>query len=274
MILFPNAKINIGLSVTRKRSDGFHDIETILYPIGLCDVLEYVEAKESNTNEGTIITYSGSVTFADQDICMKVLGLLKKMFNIPPLRMHLLKNIPVGAGLGGGSSDAAFLLKSLNESFALKLSRDRLEELADHLGSDCPFFIRNNPCYVSGKGNRLQEISLSLEGYWLFLVYPGFHINTKDAYQAVTPSYMPGKLKDLIDQPPDYWKNIIKNQFEDSMFRKYPLLQEIKEKLYEMGAVYASMSGSGSGMYGIFNSEVKIPSKFNSFFTYKEFLKI
>jgi 4-diphosphocytidyl-2-C-methyl-D-erythritol kinase len=147
-----------------------------------------------------------------------------------------------------------------------------LEELACSIGGDCPFFIRNNPCFVSGKGNLLQDISLKLEGYWLLLVFPGIIISTQAAYQEVTPVSGSESLHDLIQQPVGHWKACIKNQFEDSIMRKYPLLLEIKEELYKMGAVYASMSGSGSGLYGIFNSEIKIPAKFNSFFIYKEYL--
>lgn len=272
MILFPNAKINIGLSIIRKRDDGFHDIETIMYPIGLCDALEYIEEKESKTQGKISITYSGNVSFISQDICLRVIQLLEEMFHLPSLRMHLLKNIPAGAGFGGGSSDAAFLLKSLNELYSFGLSSDRLEKLAGSIGGDCPFFIRNKPCLVSGKGDLLQETRVNLEGYWLFLVYPGVIISTKEAYQEVIPAYRSENLNDLIQQPLDHWKNCIKNQFEDSVCRKYPLLSEIKEGLYKMGAVYASLSGSGSGLYGIFRSEVKIPAIFNSYFTYQEFL--
>lgn len=273
MILFPNAKINIGLSVIRKRSDGFHDIETIMYPIGLCDALEYIEEQEGTIPGNlTTIAYSGNVSITGQDICLKVIQMLEEMFPLPSVRMHLLKNIPVGAGLGGGSSDAAFLLKSLNEQFSFGLSNDQMEELAGRIGGDCPFFIRNKPCLVSGKGDQLRDIPLKLEGYWLLLVYPGIIISTREAYQEIIPENKSVNLHDLIQQPPGQWRNTIKNQFEDSVYRKYPLLAEIKKELYRMGAVYSSMSGSGSGMYGIFNSEVKIPEKFKSYFIYKEFL--
>lgn len=274
MILFPNAKINIGLSVIRKRCDGFHDIETIMYPIGLYDALEYIEETEGTIPGNiTTITYSGNVSITGQEICLKVIQMLEEMFPLPSLKIHLLKKIPVGAGLGGGSSDAAFLLISLNKKYSLGLSRDQLEELAGRIGGDCPFFIRNKPCFISGKGELLRDIPIKLDGYWLFLVYPGIIISTKEAYQQVIPGEKSVTLHDLVQQPPDKWRNTIKNQFEDSVFRKYPVLAEIKDELYRMGAVYSSMSGSGSGIYGIFNSEVKIPEKFKSYFTYQECLK-
>lgn len=274
MILFPNAKINIGLSVIRKREDGYHDIETVMYPIGLCDVLEYIEDKEYKQGAKTSITYSGNITFSGQDICMKVINRLKELHHVPPIKMHLLKNIPTGAGLGGGSSDAVFLLNSLNKTFSFGLSYTQLEELSGHIGSDCPFFIRNRPSFVTSRGDKLQEIPVMLKGYFIMLIYPGIQINTKEAYEKVIPVKKSGNLNKLILEPVEQWKFCIKNQFEELLFTKYPLLSEIKEELYKMGAIYASISGSGSALYGIFQSEIEIPSKFNSYFTYQEMLKI
>jgi len=272
MILFPNAKINIGLSVIRKRKDGYHDIETVMYPIGLCDVLEYIEDKECKQGAKTSITYSGNISFSGQNICLKVINQLKGLYHVPPVKMHLLKNIPTGAGLGGGSSDAASLLNSLNKTFSFGLSYTQLEELSGHIGSDCPFFIRNRPSFVTSRGDKLQEIPVILKGYFLMLIYPGIQINTKEAYEEVIPGNKSGNLNKLILEPVEQWQYCIKNQFEESLFRKYPLLAEIKEELYKMGAVYASMSGSGSALYGIFRKEIKIPAKLKPYFTYQEIL--
>jgi len=272
MILFPNAKINIGLSVIRKRRDGYHDIETVMYPIGLCDVLEYIEEKNSNQDSKISITYSGNISFTGQDICMKAINLLEESHKVPALKIHLLKNIPAGAGLGGGSSDAAFLLNSLNKTFAFGLTSDQLEDLSVHIGSDCPFFIRNRPSFVTGKGDKLQDLPAMLKGYFLLLLYPGIPVNTKEAYSGVIPEDKSYNLRELILEPVDRWKYYIKNQFEDLVFRKYPIIAEIKKELYDMGAVFASMSGSGSTLYGIFRTRVKIPAKFSSYFTHLELL--
>jgi len=274
MILFPNAKINIGLSVIRKRKDGYHDIETVMYPIGLCDVLEYIEDKEYKQGSKVSITYSGDISFSGQDICMKVINRLEKLYHVPPVKMHLLKNIPSGSGLGGGSSDAAFLLNSLNKIFSFGLNDAELEALSGNFGSDCPFFIRNRPSYVTSKGNKLQDIPVMLKGYFLMLIYPGIQINTKNAYEEVIPGNKSVNLDKVILEPVEQWQYCIKNQFEESLFRKYPLLAEIKAEFYKMGAVYASMSGSGSALYGIFPSEIEIPSKFNSYFTHQELLTV
>jgi 4-diphosphocytidyl-2-C-methyl-D-erythritol kinase len=274
MILFPNAKINIGLSVIRKRKDGYHDIETVMYPIGLCDVLEYIKDEEYKQGAKIPVTYSGDISFSGQNTCMKVIDRLKELYHVPPIKMHLLKNIPTGAGLGGGSSDAAFLLYSLNKTFSFGLSDTELEELSGNIGSDCPFFIRNRPSFVTSRGNKLQDIPVMLKGYFLMLIYPGIQINTKEAYEEVIPGNKSVHLDKRILEPVEQWQYCIKNQFEESLFRKYPLLAKIKKELYKMGAVYASMSGSGSALYGIFRSGKEIPSKFNSYFTYQEMLKI
>ncbi len=272
MVIFPNAKINIGLSVIRKRNDGFHDIESIFYPIGLCDALEYLPVGDTQAIDTTSVTYSGSFPIMGKDICIKLTEMLRDLFSFPEIRIHIHKNIPSGAGLGGGSSDAAFLLKSLNNRYSFELNQEQLEELAGRIGSDCPFFIKNNPRLVSGKGEFLQEIHLSLKGYYLILVYPGMQVSTAEAYSEIIPSNKSPNLRELAREPVDRWKYSIINQFEDPVFRKYPPLADIRKELYDMGAVYASMTGSGSAIYGLFSSEVNIPQQFSDYFIFREWL--
>jgi 4-diphosphocytidyl-2-C-methyl-D-erythritol kinase len=271
MVIFPNAKINIGLSVIRKRDDGYHDIESIFYPIGLCDAVEYIRAEDPCKNDS--ITYSGTFPVEGRDICLKLTDILRDSFSFPRLRMHIHKNIPSGAGLGGGSADAAFLLQSLNEQHAFGLNRQQLELWAARIGSDCPFFIRNSPCQVTGKGEYLRDIQVSLKGFYLLLIYPGIHSSTAEAYREMIPTGKSPDLGNVIRKPVAQWKQLITNQFEDPVFRKYPLLSDIKDELYRMGAVYASMSGSGSALYGLFHSEVRIPPQFNHYFIFREWLK-
>jgi 4-diphosphocytidyl-2-C-methyl-D-erythritol kinase len=272
MVIFPNAKINIGLSVINKRDDGFHDIESIFYPIGLCDSLEYLPAGDTPVIDTAPISYSGRFPVAGKDICIKLIEILRDLFSFPSLRMHLHKNIPSGAGLGGGSSDAAFLLKSLNSLYSFGLNQEQLEVLAGRIGSDCPFFIKNNPCLVTGKGELLQEINLSLKGYFMMIVYPGIQVSTAEAYREVIPSDKSPKLLELSREPVDQWKYLIINQFEDSVLRRYPSLAEIKKELYDMGAVYSSMTGSGSAIYGLFRSEANITRQFSDYFIFREWL--
>jgi 4-diphosphocytidyl-2-C-methyl-D-erythritol kinase len=249
MICFPNAKINIGLNVVEKRPDGFHNIETVFCPVELCDILEFIEAEE--------FTFSNSglpVGNNDQNLVVKAYHLLKEKFSLPPLSVYLHKVIPMGAGLGGGSSDAAFMINNLNKFFSLNLTEDEQEETARKLGSDCAFFIRNKPVFAYEKGDKFKEFDFFLPLYHILIVYPGIHVSTPDAYSAVKPAKPENKLIDLIEQPVHQWKEVIKNDFEISVFKKYPAIKEIKEELYNKGAVYASMSGSGSAVYGLFES--------------------
>lgn len=270
MVIFPNSKINIGLSVIRKREDGFHDIESIFYPVGLCDALEYLPVSESDTANHDSISYSGSITVTGKDICIKLVELLRGSYHFPKLSLHLLKKIPAGAGLGGGSSDAAHLLKSLNMRFGFGLDQAKLEEIAGKVGSDCPFFIKNRPCLVTGRGDKLEELQLSLEGLFIVLIYPGINVSTAEAYREITPVQLSPGLRELVREPVDRWKDLILNQFEIPVFKKHPVIGEIREKLYRMGAIYASMTGSGSAVYGLFRSEPEIHSEFNECFVYRE----
>jgi 4-diphosphocytidyl-2-C-methyl-D-erythritol kinase len=253
MLLYPNAKINLGLNIVEKRPDGYHNIETVFYPIGLCDVLE-IEASETCSD----YSFSSSGIAIDGDpednLIVKAYHLLRSGYQFPAVDISLVKQIPFGAGLGGGSSDAAFMLKALNEMFQLKATPNRLEKLAAKLGADCPVFVKNKPVYATGIGNVFTPLKLSLKGYFLLLVKPDIHVSTPEAYSLVVPQKPELSLIDLIQRPISEWKSLIKNDFEKSVFSKHPTISKIKDDLYEMGAVYASMSGSGSSVYGIFES--------------------
>lgn len=259
MVLFPNCKINLGLHITEKRIDGYHNIETLFYPVDLKDVLEVVTLNKSNSTESLPIDFSSSGISIPGDtannLCIKAFQLLKKDFpNIPPIQMHLHKIIPMGAGLGGGSADGAFTLKLLNEKYQLNLSQKQLNDYATELGSDCPFFIINQPCYATGRGEILTPISLDLSAYKFVLVHPSIHINTKWAFEQLTPSKPSISINKIIDQPIETWKELLVNDFEAPIFKAHPEISLIKEKLYQQGARYAAMSGSGSTVFGIFKS--------------------
>lgn len=261
MISFPNCKINLGLNVIRKRQDGYHDIETVFYPLPLTDVLEIVhddefkslEAEYRNTGAKFITTGLPINGAAGKNLCVRAYELLQQDFpNLPRVQIYLHKTIPIGAGLGGGSANGAFTLKLLNEKFQLKLSTVQLLDYSLHLGSDCPFFILNRACYATGRGESLQGIDLALSSYSFIIIYPGTHIHTSWAFQQLSPS-IPGKsILEIIQQPVLTWRNELINDFEETVCTHHPELATIKSKLYDAGAVYASLSGSGSCFYGIF----------------------
>lgn len=272
MIAFPNAKINIGLNIIEKRKDDFHTIETVFFPIGLTDILEAVE---NTGNKGTIFRSTGIKIpgNASENLCLKAYDLVQKDYNIPAVKIHLHKIIPIGAGLGGGSSDAAHFIHLLDTLFSLKISKKKKLDYARKLGSDCSFFIENKPVFAQGRGEKLQSITLSLAGYYLVLVCPPWHVSTRNAYSDVNPQKPVKSLKELIELPPGRWKETIFNQFETTVFRQFPGIEKIKKQLYECGAVYASMSGSGSSVYGIFYSppvEKKIKMTFRDCFVWQE----
>lgn len=267
MIVFPNAKINIGLNIVEKRPDGFHNIETTFYPIGLSDILE-INTSDKINFENTGLTVENK-NF-ESNLCYKAYQILQQDFSLNPINIHLHKITPFGAGLGGGSSDASFTLKTLNSLFNLNLDRETLLSYAEKIGSDCPFFIINKPVYAEGKGEILNEIDFSLKGYHLVLIHPGIHVNTAKAYSQITPKNPQINIKELIKQPLEKWKKAIKNDFEDSVFQDYPELKTIKEVLYSLGATYASMSGSGSAIYGIFNKKPDLKNRFNKYFVWAE----
>lgn len=262
MIAFPNCKINLGLHITRKRPDGYHDLETVFYPLPLRDVIEVIASPVSvqgfplheNANDVELILSGLPVQGNPADnLCVQAWRLLKKDFpQLPPIQLYLHKAIPMGAGLGGGSADAAFTLQLLNNKCRLGLSREQLLDYALQLGSDCPFFIINQPCIATGRGEWLQTLPLDLSAWSFLLVYPEVHINTKWAFEQITPTPPANPISEVIRQPVHTWKNALVNDFEAPVCRLHPALQNIKESLYTAGAVYASMTGSGSSFYGIF----------------------
>lgn len=255
MIAFPNAKINIGLNVTARRPDGYHNIETVFYPVKIHDVLELVEADElSFQSSGLEIP-----GFADENLCLKAYEMLKKDFNLPLIRIHLHKAIPIGAGLGGGSADAAFFIRLLNDKFQLGLNIQKMEEYARRLGADCAFFLHNRPVYAYDKGDRFREVDLNLDAYFKVLVMPDVHVSTGEAYRGVKPMPSDKSLVDLIKLPVEEWKFHLKNDFEESVLRNHPEIRGVKAALYDAGAIYASMSGSGASVYGIFSGKITIP---------------
>lgn len=258
MVSFPPCKINLGLNIIRKRSDGYHDIETCFYPVPWTDILEIIVSEELVfTSTGLAIPGK-----AEDNLCLKAYQLIKKDFDIASVKIHLHKIIPTGAGLGGGSSDAAFTLRMLNEIFKLNLSVTQLLSYASQLGSDCAFFIQDKPMMGEGRGEILSEIKVDLKGKFLVLMKPDVHVSTAAAYAGVKPMVPSLKLKDVLEQNSvDAWKSLVKNDFEKSVFKMYPLIREIKEELYAAGAQYASMSGSGSAVFGIFESEPHLIDK-------------
>lgn len=258
MICFPNAKVNLGLNVTEKRPDGYHNIETVFYPIPLRDALEVVEADDFSFSQ-TGIRIEGE---QENNLVIKALNLMKSRFQINPLEIHLLKAIPFGAGLGGGSADAAFMLKLLNDFFKLGLSDDELEGLAAFIGADCPFFIRNKPVFASGTGNVFTPVDLSLKGNFLCLVKPDIAVSTPEAYSLVKPAKPECSIKEIVKKPLDEWRYLLVNDFEKSVFARYPEIQRIKDKLYESGALYAAMSGSGSSVFGLFEKPTAMKPTF------------
>ncbi len=254
MICFPNCKINLGLNITARRQDGFHEIKTIFYPLTLSDCLEIIPASASGfsfTTSGLRIPSDGS-----KNICEKAYDLINQRYPIPAVKMHLHKNIPIGAGLGGGSSDAAYTLTVLNNLFELNISKDELKVMAAELGSDCAFFVENIPAIATGRGEILNPFPLDLKGYNLALIMPLLHVSTAEAYAGVQPQEPLHDLSEISKVPVNSWKEILVNDFESSVFEKYTRIKEIKKKLYSMGALYASMSGSGAAVFGIFGRDI------------------
>jgi 4-diphosphocytidyl-2-C-methyl-D-erythritol kinase len=254
MIVFPNAKINIGLNVVQKREDGFHNIESIFYPV--FDVFDVLEILESET---LIFTSSGIDIPGNEgsNLCLKAYQLIKQDYDIPFVKIHLHKVIPIGAGLGGGSADAAFTLKALNNLFNLDLSIEQLINYSRELGSDCAFFVENKPVYAFNKGDEFEVISLDLSLYNIKIEYPSIHIGTGLAYRGVSPKLSLHNLKGLIQESILNWKGMINNDFENSVFPKYPEIKNAKQKMYDEGAVYAAMTGSGSAIFGVFKKNLK-----------------
>lgn len=258
MVQFPNAKINLGLNVVSKRPDGFHNIESVFYPVGWKDVLEILPAAETSfTSSGIAIPGDAS-----GNLCLKAYQAVAKDFALPPVQIHLHKVIPIGAGLGGGSADGAFTIKILNSLFSLGLTEDRMEDYARILGSDCAFFIRNTPVFCYGKGDQFSPVQVDLNPYFIVLVNPQIHIGTAEAYAGIVPTQPATSVQEIILLPVSQWRGRLQNDFEKSVFAKYPAVEAVKEKLYNLGALYASMSGSGSTVYGIFEQELDVRKEF------------
>jgi len=253
MIVFPNAKINIGLNITQRRPDGYHNLETIFYPLQIKDALEVIESNELSFQSSGIPIPGDS----QHNLCLKAYHLIKQDFDVPPVGIHLHKHIPIGAGLGGGSADAAFFIKLLNNFFGLSLTTDAMMNYARQLGADCAFFINNQPVYAYNKGDQFEPVHLDLSGYELVLVMPPVHVSTAEAYAGIKPAPVQAQLKELIQQPITEWKAMIKNDFEAHIFKAHPAIANVKNALYEAGALYASMSGSGASIFGIFE---KVPN--------------
>ena len=260
MLTFPNAKINLGLNITEKRPDGYHNLETVFYPIPIEDALEITELQGAPGEKFRLhqagLEIAGE---ADNNLVVKAYKLLDEQFHLPPTNIHLFKHIPSGAGLGGGSADAAFMLKLLNEQFGLALTDDALEEYAARLGADCAFFIKNRPVYAEGIGNLFSPITLSLKGYRLWLVKPDIFVSTRDAFARIKPRRPQASLREIVKLPVEEWQARMVNDFEESVFPQFPAIGEIKEEMYRQGAVYASMSGSGSSVYGLFKADTEVP---------------
>ena len=248
MILFPNAKINLGLNIVATRNDGYHELESVMIPVSLFDILELTE-------QGTFEMIQSGIPVAgspDNNLCVMAWRLMRERYSIPNVRIHLRKQIPMGAGMGGGSADGAFVIEGLNTLFQLNLSLEERRQLAAQLGSDCPFFIQNVPQLAQGRGEILRPIEFTHKGYFLKLVNPGIHVSTKEAFAGVHISGEHGRLEGQIAQPIETWRDTVKNDFEVHLFEIHPTLRLIKEALYEEGAVYASMSGSGSTLFAIY----------------------
>lgn len=255
MIFFPNCKINIGLSIVEKRKDdGYHNIESVFYPVDLCDVLE-IRPNDAKQDCFKISGLDIGDTSSENNLCIKAVNVLREQYkSIPYLNIHLHKQIPAFAGLGGGSSDATFTLKLLDFLFNLGIEQEKMLSLASQIGSDCSFFVKNKPTYVFSKGEKSKDITLDLSKYCVLLLKPELRISTAEAYRGVVPKASGVSYTSLPDIKE--WREVLKNDFEDSLFPKYPILEEMKELMYKNGAIYASLSGSGATVYGIFDKEI------------------
>lgn len=250
MILFPSAKINLGLRVTTRRDDGFHNIESVFYPVPLYDVIEFREASEFK-----LTTYGKPVPgMLSENLLTKTWELMRRHYNIPPVEVSLLKNIPTGSGLGGGSADASFFMKGLNDFFHLNITDERLLDFAAQLGSDCSFFVRNTPAFVTGRGEIIQACNLDLSGLFLILVIPRLHLTTKALFSKTVPKTPDIFTHEIVIQPVSQWQQLLSNDFEEIVFQDYPVLAKIKSQLINRNALYASMSGTGSALYGLFET--------------------
>lgn len=257
MLIFPNCKINIGLNIVGKRGDGYHDLETVFFPVPLHDALEVITSNTEDSFSQSGVPIAGDTS---NNLCVKALHLISSQFpELPALKIHLHKAIPMGAGLGGGSSDGAHTLLLLDKKFHLGLSKSALIEMALQLGSDCPFFIENKPCFAWSRGEMMEPLELDLNGYSLLLINPGIHVSTPWAFSQITPQSPLFSLRELPALPVEEWKNSVVNDFQAPVAKHYPIIQSIIEQCYAAGALYAAMSGSGSTCFAFFPKGISIP---------------
>jgi len=272
MITFPLAKINLGLNVVERRSDGYHNLETVFYPVQISDALELTVMDEKFPSTADCdIKVSNMLVDGDEqrNLVVRAYNLLKQDFpQMPRVHAHLWKGIPSQAGMGGGSSDCAYTIKLLNQMFSLGLDTAQMISYAARLGADCPFFILSHPAYAEGIGERLQKITLDLSDYFIGVVRPDIPVSTREAFSLIKPQRPAKSCRDIIMQPIETWREELANDFEQSVFALHPDIGRIKERLYELGAVYAAMTGSGSAVFGIFSEEIKISKHFPEMFTY------
>lgn len=257
MINFPNSKVNLGLNIIEKRPDGYHNLETVFYPVKLQDALEVTTVGNSRQECSLHVAGTPVAGNPEDNLVVKAYKLLKAEHALPSVHIYMYKHIPCGAGLGGGSADAAFMIKLLNLKYNLNLSDEKMEEYAARLGADCAFFIRNKPVFASGIGNVFEPIEVSLKGYYIVLIKPDIFVSTREAFALVKPQRPKISIKEIIRKPIKNWKEELKNDFETSVFQQYPEIGKLKEQLYQMGALYASMSGSGSSVFGIFKDQLE-----------------
>jgi 4-diphosphocytidyl-2-C-methyl-D-erythritol kinase len=269
MIVFPIAKINLGLRIVSKRPDGYHNIETIFFPVTLHDALEFV-VPDINAGSDVLVT-SGIDTGSHgiDNLVIKAAVKLRQSHHFPYLKIHLHKVIPAGAGLGGGSSDAACFLKAVNKFLNLGIAENELKSIALELGSDCPFFIDGKPLYAEGRGEILKPVSLSLDGYYLVLLNPRLHVSTKEAYENCTPKMPETSLEKLVNRPVEEWKSLIYNDFEEFAFTKFPMIGNLKNELYDSGALFSLMSGSGSSVFGLFREKPQLSENIKKYVIYE-----
>lgn len=269
MIHFSPAKINLGLQILERRQDGFHELRSVMYPIGLCDIIEIHQL--AGDQVPVSFTQSGIRFEGDQEknLCIQAWNLMASFLSLPPVAIHLHKQIPVGAGLGGGSSNASTILKGLNLLAGSPVSHNRLADMAAQLGSDCPFFLHDVPMLMEGRGELLSQLKVNLRPNYLVLLFPEIHISTAEAYAAVTPAIPDSDLRQVIEAPMNNWKKLLVNDFEESTFIRHPLLKDLKLGLYNAGANFASMSGSGSSLYGIFESAPALPEEIQKYVIWK-----
>lgn len=269
MIVFPISKINLGLNITAKRGDGYHDIESVFYPVPLCDALEFITSDDNAGRDYFKSTGINTGGEPEDNLVLKTVRKVRERYTIPFLRIHLHKAIPAGAGLGGGSSDSACFLRMLNRFFRLNISVSELKKISLEIGSDCPFFIEGVPSHATGRGEILNSVNAVLSGFYIILLNPGVGINTREAYQNCIPHTPAESLVQVINKPLKEWRGSVFNDFESYAFRKYPVIGQIKDEMYKSGAIFSLMSGSGSTVYGIFKSKPKLPEEIKKYMIFE-----